>query len=85
MAIKNSNNNHYSTPDTAQAAWLYSQGFELLDVETAGFPSIFLFENSSPKLMEAVCLFQRGEAEGNISTFFRAYKKLLRMIKGERP
>jgi hypothetical protein len=81
LSINNKNNNRFSTTDTALAAWLYSQGFDLLDVEAENFPSNFVFENSSPHLAEAVKTFQCGKAEGNITVFFLAYKKLLRMVK----
>ena len=81
MTIENSDGEYYSTTDTALAAWLYSQGFELLDVKTESFPSIFVFKNSSPQLTDLVRDYQCGKAEGNISVFYRAYKKLLRMIK----
>jgi len=75
------NNDCYLTTDTALAAWLYTQGFELVDIKTESFPSVFYFENSNSKLTESVRIFQRGEAEGNILTFFRAYRRLVGMIK----
>jgi len=77
----NNSSNVYSTTDTALAAWLYSQGFELTDVDSSNFPSVFYFENSNPKLQQTVHDFQCGKAEGNVIVFFRAYKKLLSMIK----
>ena len=85
MAIDNNNpQNLYSTTDTALAAWLYSQGLELADVDSSEFPSVFYFKNSDPKLQQIVRDFQCGKAEGNIIVFFRAYKKLLGKIKAGR-
>jgi len=81
MAINNNNLEIFSTTDTALAAWLYSQGFDLADVDSSKFPSVFYFSNSDPKLQESVRTFQCGKAEGDILAFFRAYKKLLAFIK----
>ncbi len=75
------NDGLYPTTNTALAAWLYSQGFQLTDVDASSFPSVFYFESSSPKLQESVRDFQVGKAEGNIATFYRSYKRLLSMIK----
>lgn len=77
----------YHTADTAEAGWLYSRGFELLDVQVNSFikdrkPSIFIFKNNSPELNRAAFLFQCGQAEGNILSFFRAYKKMLARARG---
>ena len=75
-------NQHYSTRDTALAAWLISQGFELLKVERDNPSSVaFLFEDNGKGLTGAVKEFQLGTPEGNILAFFRAYKNLLTMIR----
>lgn len=71
----------YSTANTALAAYLHSEGFELLDVDTSHFPSIFHFKNDNPKLMVCVRDFQVAKAVGNIATFFRSYKMMLAEIK----
>ena len=71
----------YSTADTALAAWLYANGFQLLKIDRSEFPSIFHFEDSSEELTQLVHDFQAGKAEGNIIIFFRAYKILLGKIK----
>jgi len=74
----------YSTADTALAAWLYSNGLELTRVDNSEFPTIFYFENSNPKLPGLVNVFQSGEAVGNITNFYRAYKLMLARIKSAR-
>ena len=73
--------NAYKTTDTALAAYLYSEGFELLEVDGSNFPSVFYFENSNPKLSEYIRNFQIGKAEGNIAIFFKSYKTMLARIK----
>jgi hypothetical protein len=74
----------YSTNNTALAAYLHSEGFELLDVDTSDFPAIFNFRNDNPKLMEFVRAFQVGKAEGNIGLFFRSYRIMIAEIKDGR-
>lgn len=78
---------HYRTLDTAEAAWLYSQGFELLDVEVNDFkhtrkPSVFIFKNNSPELKRTAFLFQCGKAQGDILIFFRAYRLMIAKALG---
>tara|TARA_Y100000310_G_scaffold298018_1_gene331553 strand:+ start:8071 stop:8328 length:258 start_codon:yes stop_codon:yes gene_type:complete len=74
----------YFTNDTTLAAWLISQGFELLDLDNSNPSSVaFLFDNNGQEFSKAIKLFQLGMATGNILTFFRAYKHLLAKIKGE--
>lgn len=81
------NDGSYTTTDTAEASWLYSQGFELTDVivkdfKRTGEPSIFVFKNNSPDIKRAAFLFQCGKAEGDILAFFRAYKRMLARAQG---
>lgn len=71
----------YSTKDTALAAYLHTEGFELIDVDSSSFPSIFHFKDDNPKIREYVHAFQSGKAEGNIAMFFRAYKIMLSELK----
>lgn len=78
----NSAEKYYSTSDTALAAWLISQGFELIDLDYSHPSSVtFLFEFDGQSFSKAVKTFQIGTAEGNILAFFRAYKRLLLKVK----
>jgi CBS domain containing-hemolysin-like protein len=85
MAIEDTDNN-FSTKNTSLAAYLYMEGFELLDVhlETGqtGYRTIatFIFESNN-KLPDCVHKFQIAKAEGNLVLYFEAYKKCLRMTK----
>jgi len=71
---------NFSTKDTSLAAYLYTEGFELLDVIIEGFPSVFIFENNS-RLLQCVHDFQIGRAMTNASLYHEAYRKCLRMTK----
>ena len=75
-------NDIYPTNDTALAAWLVSQGFELLDLDFSKPSSVaFLFKNDTKALKEAVRIFQRLEAVGNVNAFYRAYRQMLLKIR----
>lgn len=79
---KNSPNNIYSTNNTALAAWLVSQGFKLLDLDFSDPRTVaFLFNNDTEALQQAIRLFQLEEAVGNIGAFFRAYRRMLLLVK----
>lgn len=74
-------NSHFITRDTALAAWLDSQGFELLNTQKEAQGFAFIFENGNPRLKEFVRDFQCGRAEGNILLFYQSYKRMLRKVK----
>jgi len=75
----------FSTPNTALAAYLISEGFELTDKDTSN-PShiVFIFHNSSVKLSELVHAFNIGKATGNITTFYHVYRDLVDLTRRER-
>jgi len=79
MAIENTDGN-FSTKNSALAAYLYMEGFELLDVDISSFPSVFIFETNS-RLPQCVHNFQIAKVEGNLVLFHEAYRKCLRMTK----
>jgi len=79
MAIENQDG-QFSTKNTSLAAYLYMEGFTLLDVHNEQFPTIFVFETSE-LLPECVRNFQVAKAEGNLVLYFEAYRKCLRMTK----
>jgi len=70
----------FSTKNTSLAAYLYMEGFTLLDVLNEAFPTVFVFETNS-LLSECVHKFQIAKAEGNLVLYFEAYRKCLRMTK----
>lgn len=79
MAIEDTDG-RFSTKNTSLAAYLYMEGFTLLDVDNSNFPTIFIFETSS-LLPECVHKFQIAKAEGNLVLYFEAYRKCLKMTK----
>ena len=72
-------NNKYSTPNTALAAYLKIQGFNIEEMRVEEYPVSFIFEDS-PKLREYIRLWGLGRAEGNINVFFYAYKEIVKKV-----
>ena len=76
----------FSTKNTSLAAYLYMEGFELLDVQIGNgeysYKTIatFIF-NSNGSITDYIKKFQIAKAEGNLVLYFEAYRKCLRMTK----
>lgn len=86
MAIEDTDG-QFSTKNTSLAAYLYMEGFELLDVEIRSsnehsYQTIatFIFESDS-LLKDCVRNFQIANVIGNLVLYFEAYRKCLRMTK----
>jgi len=81
MAIANGDGN-FITRNTALAAYLRIEGYNLLDVESsiANTPAVFYFE-ADPKIHELERLWQLGKAQGNLNAFWESYRLCLRMVK----
>ena len=75
-------NCNYKTINTALAACLRTQGFQLLDVEISNShsPAVFIFEKDK-LIYQTEYLWQTGKAEGNLCDFFESYRLCLRMVK----
>ena len=72
----------YKTSDTATAAYLCCCNFKLVRMESdPNNRTVFIFENSSEALEQAVHDFEIGAAVGNITSFFRQYRRLLREVR----
>jgi len=82
--LQDNNNNldgTFLTKETALAAYLYTEGFELIDVIVNKFePSIFLFEDSSQLQIKAKD-FRAFKAIVNAHQYYEAYRKCLVMVK----
>ena len=68
----------YRTPNTALAAYLYQQGYKLLEVDDANSQNIFfVFENTNG-LLDSVRLFETARVPEAL--FYAAYKAMLKKI-----
>jgi hypothetical protein len=71
----------YITTDTPVAALLVSKGFPLLKVTLEKEISTFHLEDLENKAEKLASEFSIGNLQGNISTFWRTYRQLLRRVK----
>lgn len=74
------NTEHYSTSDTQLAAFLQTDGFELLDIQH-GQRSVFIFTNDNDKLQESIRLYHAGKARVEPSLYMRNYRSLVRKVR----
>lgn len=78
-------NQEFITSDTAQAAYLISQGHILAEIRYGEQNASFIFDNEDPKLAEDIRNFQLVKAEGNIVVFNNIYRDLIKRIKNRLP
>ena len=81
MHDNNYDPSEYITTDIALAAYLHSEGFDLVFVDESAFPAKFFFKNNSPKFSNCIALWERAKAEGNLFQFYRSYKTMIAKIK----
>jgi hypothetical protein len=74
------NNEHFRTSDTALAAYIQLEGFQIIDVDPSGQRSVFVFspQETDPKILELNKLFYSGKAKVEPSNYLRNYKVLTR-------
>lgn len=78
---KSNHDQHFTTSNTALAAYLQSLGYELLDIDRSEpFRCLFFFPDNDG-LAEAAHKFELGTALGNIPSFYTSYKRLLKRVK----
>lgn len=84
--IPKNNNHEYLTADTQLAAYLVSEGFDVLIIQYAPTPNgkeqgTFVFDGSNPKLHLYVNQYNRGNAEVNLALYEHARSSLLDRVK----
>ena len=80
MVNHNLKEDRYSTSDTQLAAYIQTEGFELLEI-LPGQRAQFVFLNDSVKLQEQVRLFLAGKAKVEPSLYMRNYRTLARKAR----
>jgi len=74
----------FSTSNTALAAYLASEGFELADKTISDSQEVvFIFANNSKELKALIHAFDMGTAQGNIALFYYNYRKLVGLARRE--
>lgn len=80
MVYAGEHNDTYSTSDTQIAAYLQTEGFELVDI-VHGQRAVFYFVNDSDKLQEHIRLYHAGKARVEPSLYMRNYRSLARKAR----
>jgi len=83
--IYSGNSNTSPTSDTPLAAYLQTEGFEIIEIEHLEIAnrkkSVFHFTNDSSKLQEHIRLYHAGKARVEPSLYLRNYHTLIRKIR----
>ncbi len=74
----------YFTTDTAFAAFLLTSGSKLLSIELDADPVTFCFDQNGTSFKELEFQWKSGIAQGNIPSFFKAYRNFIDEIKRSR-
>lgn len=78
--------NPFKTSDTPLAAYLYSEGFKIIDIDYSNpTRAEFLFANNNPQILEHVRLFNLGVADVNAATYARLLRKLTKCVTRQLP
>jgi hypothetical protein len=77
------NNTHFRTSDTALAAYIQIEGFQIIDIDPSGQRTVFVFntQDSDPKILELKRLFDIAKARVEPSIYLRTYKVLTRQAR----
>ena len=75
------NQDKFKTSDTAQAAFLITEGYGTPDIEYNGTRAHFVFSKENQKINQSIRDWDTARAETNAVLFFNAYQSLLRRIK----
>lgn len=74
------NDETYRTSDTQLAAYLQSQGYELIEI-IHNQHATFCFVNDTDQLQEDIRLFYAGKAQVEPTLYMRNYKSLVRKAR----
>lgn len=75
------NQTTFRTSDTAQAAYLITEGYGTPEIEYNGNRASFIFPKDNPKIDNSIRDWDTARARTNAVLFFNAYQSLLRRIK----
>ena len=75
----------YSTTDTSLAAYLYTEGFKIVDIDYSQERARILFENGSNKIHDFERLYYIGKGSVDASTYSRNHKRLSKVLRNRYP
>ena len=79
--MTSNNQDKFKTSDTAQAAFLITEGYGAPDIEYNGNRAYFIFSKENQNIDNSIRDWETARAETNAVLFFNAYQSLLRRIK----
>jgi hypothetical protein len=77
--------NFYRTSDTSLATYLFSEGFQIIDIDYSNQRAEFVFKDNSPPLNEAVRLYSIGKTQVDAATYARLHRKLTKIVVNQTP
>ena len=77
--------NLYKTSDTSLATYLFTEGFQILDIDYSSPRAEFIFKNNNPKLVDAVRLYSIGKTQVDAATYARLHRKLTKIVVNQIP
>lgn len=74
------NDNSFRTSDTSLATYLFSEGFQIVDIDYSNPRAEFVFKDNSPQIIESVRLYSIGKTQVDASTYARLHRKLTKIV-----
>ena len=75
----------YRTSDTSLAAYLFTEGYQIIDIDYSNPRAEFVFKNNSPNLTESVRLYSIGKTSVDAATYARLHRKLTKIVVNQTP
>ena len=76
---------YFKTTDTSLAAYLYTEGYSIKDVEYSGPRATIIFEDSNPDILGHERLYYTGKSAVDAATYSRIHKRLSKIFRLQLP
>ncbi len=71
----------YTTTDTSLAAYLYTEGFSIIDIDYSDGRAVIYFRNDNPKIKDFERLFYTGKSAVDAAAYSRIHKRLSKILR----
>ena len=75
----------YQTSDTSLAVYLYTEGFQIADIDYSSERAVIIFLNNNSAIRDCERLYHIGKTSVDASTYSRNFKRLSRIIRNKIP
>ena len=75
----------FTTTDTSLAAYLYTEGFKITDIDYTEVRAVIYFQNDNPKIKDFERLYYIGKTAVDAATYSRNHKRLSTLIRKRIP